>query len=283
MSIKEIIEDSLRYPFLDWKKFILLGVIIFITSIPGIAISIGADNAIGVLISLFIGFMIGLLVNGYLFKILKSSLDDLANPPKFNNWKVIFTDGVKVFLVAIIYSIPTILITAYFMVLLFEPYFSFFGIESNPFLFGFLNSQIEPLLSNFIMILYDILILVPDGIYAIFGIVYMLVVIPFYLMALGNMANYSGEFRAAFRFHELLDEIECIGWINLLKWYIVTWTIFLILIVVIPNVMSYIFYLTGLNMLLVDIIWGILVFALILAPYSYMFIARSLALFYISE
>jgi hypothetical protein len=282
MSIKEIIGDSLRYPILDWKKFLLLGFITLIISTSGIVISLGA-NPVDVWILILIGFVIGFFVNGYLFKIVKSSLDDLADPPKFDNWKVMFIDGVKVFLVAIVYSIPTILITAYFIVLLFEPYFSFSGTELNSLLLNFVCSLIEPIFSNFILILYDSFILVPEGIYAIIGIVYMVIIIPIFLMALGNMANYDGEFVAAFRFSEIFDDIGSIGWINLLKWYVVTGILFLIIVVIIPNLISYIFYSIHFNMLLVDIIWSVAIYMMFFVPYSYMFFARSLALFYISE
>ena len=34
MNIKEIIIDSIKYPFLDWKKILILGLIVVICQIP---------------------------------------------------------------------------------------------------------------------------------------------------------------------------------------------------------------------------------------------------------
>lgn len=34
MNIKEIIIDSIKYPFLDWKKILILGLIVVIYKFP---------------------------------------------------------------------------------------------------------------------------------------------------------------------------------------------------------------------------------------------------------
>ena len=50
---------------------------------------------------------------------------------------------------------------------------------------------------------------------------YILVVYPIMAVAIGNMAYYNGEFKAAFRLEEILSIISKIGWVDLIIWYVV--------------------------------------------------------------
>ncbi len=61
--------------------------------------------------------VLGLLIVGYLFRIVKS-LGDAVRLPAFNSWFNMFVDGVKVFLVNVVYFMPIILIILIFLVLL---------------------------------------------------------------------------------------------------------------------------------------------------------------------
>ncbi len=44
MNIKEIIIDSIKYPFLDWKKILILGFIVVIYTIPHDMVPINLQN-----------------------------------------------------------------------------------------------------------------------------------------------------------------------------------------------------------------------------------------------
>ncbi len=43
---------------------------------------------------------------------------------------------------------------------------------------------------------------------SLFGILYLLSVIPIFLVAIANMAYYEGEFKSAFRIREIIEEIS---------------------------------------------------------------------------
>ena len=112
MDISGIIGDALSYPFSDWKKILILGIIIVISSIPFRAL--GLTNYNFILLFVGIGFLAGLFVNGYLFRIIKSSLDGNFKLPEFNEWIDMFIDGIKVFLVFLVYLIlPPMVILFY--------------------------------------------------------------------------------------------------------------------------------------------------------------------------
>jgi len=93
MKLSEILKDSLRYPLLEWKKILVLGIIILISGLSQI---LGMSNIDLIVVLVGLGFLSGFLVNGYLYRILKSTLDGNEKLPKFNNWIEMFRDGIKV-------------------------------------------------------------------------------------------------------------------------------------------------------------------------------------------
>jgi uncharacterized membrane protein YjfL (UPF0719 family) len=99
MNLKEMMKNSLRYPFTDIKKFIFLGIFILISSV--------ISNEAGTIPIIYIfGALIGLFVVGYIFRVMKLSLNDVTSElPEFNLWVEMFLDGLKVVSVSLVYAI----------------------------------------------------------------------------------------------------------------------------------------------------------------------------------
>ncbi|MEN6553415.1 MAG: DUF4013 domain-containing protein [Methanobacterium sp.] len=281
MNIGEIIKDSIRYPLSDWKKILILGIIIIVNCISAAAMSLGVTNIDIKLLLAGIGFIIGFFGSGYTLRIIKSSLDGKKELPEFNNWIDMGVGGVKVFLTFIVYSIPAIIIMSILIVSFFESFTLFlesFGSNPLEFLFNPSLSVIWNGIPSIGVILYDISSFVGlEGISALIGILYMIIITPILLVAIANMAYYEGELKSAFRFREIFDEITSIGGINLIKWYVVAGIIFLIIFMGINVAISYFF-----SLIFLDIVGGVLIL-LIVAPYFYMYFSRSVALFYMPE
>lgn len=282
MNIGEIVKDSVKYPLSDWTKILMLGIIIVISGIAGIAVSLDAANIYLMSILVVIGFLVGFLVNGYMFKIVKSSLDGKSGLPEFNNWIDMSVNGLKVFIAFIIYLIPLILIISVFTLVFFDSASALtlenIGLSQLDLLINSLNSVTIPGIFSFIGVLDYLSLVTPEGIFAfISGMLYLFIITPILLVAIANMAYYEGEFRSAFRFSEILDEIRSIGWFNLIKWYLTTGILFLILFIIVINIIWYIFSLANLSLL-----GGILI-SLIITPYFYMYFARSVALYYMPD
>lgn len=88
MDIGYIANDSMRYPTLDWKKIIILGIIMIIPIVN------------------FIGW-------GYLLRILKATFAGIDEQPDFDEIGELFVDGLKILVVNIAYMIiPFIVIFA---------------------------------------------------------------------------------------------------------------------------------------------------------------------------
>lgn len=277
MNIGEIVKDAVNYPLSDWKKVLILGIIIVISGISSINLLLDTKNMVLISVLVVIDVIVGFLVNGYLFKIIEFSLDNKVGLPEFNNWAGMCIDGIKVFLVFIAYLIIPVTVLIFLALLSLGENSPFIEISVSTMLgsmdpSGLIVSVIWPTFLNFMAILYDFFL--PGG---IFALIYAIVVIPLFLVAIANMAYYDGEFSSAFRFREIIDEIKSIGWNNLLKWYIATGILFLVLFsmgVIISYALSSIYNL--------ELVIGLLL-SLTLIPYIYMYLARSVALFYMPD
>jgi hypothetical protein len=283
MNIGEIVKDAVRYPLSDWKKILILGIIIVISGIASVVTALGATNIDLISLLVGIGFIIGFLVNGYMFRIIRSSLDGAIKLPEFEDWIDIGADGAKVFMVFIVYLVIPILAILLFAPLLLGLEFSFFelnfasilgsmGINPLNIFVDLIGSIIWHGIWNLFAISYDFF--APVG---IFAIIYTIIIIPLFTVAIANMAYYEGEFRSAFRFREIFDEISSIGWGKLIMWYMVTGILFLIPFFIVNNVIIYIF-----SLIHISIVGGVLT-SLIIAPYFYMYMARSVALYYMPD
>ena len=265
MGISEIVKDSLRYPFSDWKKILVLGFIIMISSLSYIFIRYG-HNLTNVLDFLVIGIIIGLLVEGYLFRIIKSSLNGMEKLPKFKRWNMMFKDGFKVIIINTIYSIPAILIVLIAMAVyiasnpVFINYIILFLLSSGP-----VDTALELIRISNHTTWHILLYLVP---------LYILIIYPIIKIAVATMADNDSKLKSAFKIKSIFNKIGNIGWINLLKWYITTFVIYFILFIIGEVILSLIF---GSNMV------GKLLLYLIIAPYLIIFVNRSTALIYTSK
>jgi Protein of unknown function (DUF4013) len=234
MDIGDVISDSLRYPSSDWSKVVILGVLFLISFL---------------IIPIFLAL-------GYTFRVIKASLAGLEELPAFEEWGEMFVEGIKLFLVYMIYSLPAIIIIIISFISLWASLISLTNIIQAS------GNTVTP---NMFLAL--------TGSSAIIGLIivglYILVIYPIMAVAIGNMAYYNGELGAAFRFDEILSIISQIGWVDLIIWYIV---------VIIVGVAI------GLVVSIISIIpiigWIILIF--LVYPYFYLFYARAIAWLYSS-
>jgi hypothetical protein len=252
MDIVSIMKDSLKYPFSDWKKFLIFGIILVFTNMFSIT-SLCTDDLTLAFGSLVLGFIIGFLAKGYLFRIIKSSTTSEDELPEFNAWGSMFKDGIKVLLVGLVYVIIPVFLIVIFGLFLLE-------------IFGDLILNLGGTLSTSVTLGFGIDFLV------LIAILYLISIIPITLVAMANMACNDSKLSAAFSFHEIFSKIREMGWKNLILWYITVGIPFLVLLVID----------IGLGLLLNLIILKLcfLLISVIAATYLYIYVARSLGLIY---
>ena len=279
MRVREIIKDSLKYPFTDWKKFLILGIIFLIIEIIYISRNYGEKNVELLVLLTGIAFLVGIFVNGYIFRIINSSFDDKAELPVFDNWVVMGLEGAKVYIVHIVYLIPTLLLLIYLILSTYGS-MSYFGVNAFDLISAF-NSVVWQGNSNFLGLIIFLGNTAAGGVVAHLGIIYPLgilytiIITPILLVAIANMVYDDGYLKSAFEIRVIVEEISIIGWGNLIKWYVAIGIIFTIF-AIISTIAVYISSL--INQIFIEII-----IALILFPYFTIFLARSLALFYLPD
>ena len=218
MEIGEIISNSIRYPTSNWGKVLILGVIM-IASI--------------LIVPVF-------LLIGYLFRIIKATLAGLDELPEFDEIGEMFIDGLKVFVVGIVYSIPVIIISLIITAIT--------GSSTSATL------SLNPAMIWGLVLVYIVYIIVA----VIVGLIEVI--------AIANMAYYDGDLGAAFSFSEILDRIAKIGWGK----YIITY--------IVIAIVAFIGFIIGL--LTLFILVGIILLPLVIAQFIYMFGVRAIALLF---
>ena len=131
----------------------------------------------------------------YLFRIIKATLAGLDELPEFDEIGEMFVDGLKVFVVGIVYSIPVIIISLIITAIT--------GSSSSATL------SLNPAMIWGLVLVYIVYIIVA----VIVGLIEVI--------AIANMAYYDGDLGAAFSFSEILDRIAKIGWGKYIITYIV--------------------------------------------------------------
>ena len=229
MNITKNITDSLNYPIKDWVKIIILGIIMIIPIVN------------------FIGL-------GYYLRIIKSTLTGLNELPSFESAGELFIDGIKIFIICLIYAIIPLI----FYVL--SVSFAGFGTVSSSITTSSIFSSYLPGLTGISLV------------FLIIAVISALIISIFAYVGIVNVANHDSKIGAALRYREILDRIAAIGWGKYILW----WIVLMLIIIVAGSIIGIV------GGILLYFVWGFLVFLL---GYGYLtiFQARSVALIFASR
>lgn len=202
-----IVKDSIKYPFKDYKKFLIFFGIFVLSNLLVLAstcvltnsfLDLGnvvdllrnlilhqlvantpLPNLLGGIAILIVSILVTFLLNGYLYRILEKSVNNEEELPDFNNIKLLFIQGVKMVLVGLCYAIiPMILIT----LSLYNPIAQFNGT-----------------ISGFLLLI---------------GIILSIIFSIIEIMALNYLVANSGKFSSAFEIKEIWAILKEVGFIK---------------------------------------------------------------------
>jgi hypothetical protein len=184
MKIKEIITDSITFPFSNPVRFLTLGVILIFSSL----------------------ILPMILAGGYLLRIIKNTSQGIHEMPPFEDLVNMFIDGLKFLLVNLVYSIPAgIFITLAIMI-------SMFTSLKNIATAGHVSNQTLAMYSSSYSMNYWSMF---DGTVPLIllgiGIVLLALSYLVQMIALPRMV-YKNNFEAAFQIKEIYKEIKMLGW-----------------------------------------------------------------------
>ena len=227
-SITDCIVEGLKYPFNDIKKLLGVGILFVIIDLLSIVFTIKTVYVTKMIIGtlektnatafnlnfsqlpngdiylaiaiLVVGFIVSLIILGYLYDVVKFSINRKDDLPEFGDIVGMFIRGVKYFLVSLAYSIPS-MIVAFLAILV-----------TN-------NSSAW----SVIMII---------------SVLVMIICYFFMIMALNNMIAHD-SIKKAFDFSEIMGNISNLGWIKYIGIILFTVIVFMIINIAIGIVMSF--------------------------------------------
>lgn len=228
-SITDCVVEGLKYPFKDIKKLLGLGGLFALISAISVFISFKSLDIFRLTVHIvektnttlshlpfsqlpagdiylvaglaIISFIVSLFIMGYQYDIVKFSIDKKENLPGFSDILGMFIKGIKYFIVCLAYSIIPILVMGGGIILI-----------------G--NSSILP-----IIILIGMLLCI---------IAYFLMI-----MALNNMIAHD-SIKKAFDFNEITGNISNLGWGKYIGIVIFTIIVYMIIMVAVSFVLSFI-------------------------------------------
>lgn len=227
-SITDCVVEGLKYPFNDIKKLLGVGILFVIIDLLSIVFTIKTVDVTKMIIGtlektnatafnlnfsqlpngdiylaiaiLVVGFIVSLIILGYLYDVVKFSINRKDDLPEFGDIVGMFIRGVKYFLVSLAYSIPS-MIVAFLAILV-----------TN-------NSSAWPVIM-------------------IISVLVMIICYFFMIMALNNMIAHD-SIKKAFDFSEIMGNISNLGWVKYIGTILFTVIVFMIINIAIGIVMSF--------------------------------------------
>lgn len=254
MNLADIFEDAFKYPFKDWKNWVLFGILIVIFNLGTIFsfydFSIPVDLSLGLLVFYIIG---SIFITGYIISIINFTLNKNDKVPNLN-FKRDGKFGLKYLIVSIVYSfiLMVILAMAIFLdfILEFFTHVNIFSVITSFESFsGFLNY-----FGPFSIVL------------GIVGLILVIIFSVFIFLSLCRIAKYD-SISEGLDFFEIYRNIRSIGWFKFFIYFIFLVVFFFIMImaIVVFDLIPYMGFVLG---------------VLLCTSFFNMFLARSLGLLY---
>lgn len=260
-SITDNISEGLKYPFKDVKKLLILGALFtsislisfgiteyllkifrIIAKAPGNSFTfklsqIPANNIYITVFLALISFIILLIIMGYLYNVIKFSIESKNDFPEFGDVLNLLKNGVKYFVVSFVYNIIPLIVF-----LVGTCYVNFHNSDYLVSILTFLLS----IICNFLLI-----------------------------MALTNMVD-ADKFTKAFALREIVDKIANLGWIKYMGTVIFTFIIYAIIMAAIGIILMFITMFIALAINKAMIIMAIITVlqGLFISPYISIFFNR---------
>lgn len=229
MTFSEIFSKSVKYPLNDYVKFITVGVLSLLVSLPAIAPQLGIENFIIISILGIISLIVGIIIDGYAVSVIKKGIENSSEIPGIDIVSN-FVDGIKVIVISIVYFIIPIIVFA---------------------ILAFATGAVGATVDHFVASL---------GIIGIIAVILFLIFGILQVVALSRFAD-TGSLGHALSIGEVFDDAKKIGLIKIL--------LFLIIVAIISAIAIFIISIIGLIPYVGVIISSILIGGFLLLFYNY--------------
>ena len=201
MDFNSIFSNAFRYPLSDYKKLLIVGIIVLLAEIPTVGFTFGLTTEFSILAVLYlISIVFGILLAGYLVSVIIKGTQYSDDIPDLD-FKKNFIDGLKSIVVSFIYLIiPTVIL---FIVAL---------------LTGAIGASLNHIGASIIIVVIVAIIL-----YIVFGILEV--------VALARFAYYD-DWSEALHVGKVIDDAKGIGILNIIIFLVMLLLVFLVLAVI---------------------------------------------------
>lgn len=200
MNVVDIISDSIRYPFSDITKFLIVAVIALLAGLSSLSEPLGINNFFLVMIFAIISIIFSLILSGYGLDIIRNGIVGSDEIPAVDFMKNLI-DGIKVLIISLVYFLIPIIISLIV--------FMFFGVIGT----GLNHIGAATIVAVIIAVIAFIA-------FAIFEII-----------AIARFAK-TGEFGDAFALGEVIEDVRRIGIGNIILFLIIFFVIAIIVLIV---------------------------------------------------
>ena len=267
MNLREIIEDAIKYPISDYRKFLIFCVLTLLISLSTIVPSYGFDDSTLVIVLTLVSLVVSFVTLGYSVDVIKSGIEGEDTLPDFDYAKQ-FVMGIKALILDIIYFIiPMVIVLIVASVSgLFSSfteivYGSIDAIANNATSLSMIAATIpQPTIDAFFNALL------------ITGVIGIIIFIIFALMSFTALVRFAkyGSATEGLRFREIFRDMSRIGFGKIILTLIVICIIAFLMIVVI-SLIGLIPYV------------GIIIGAVLGIPFITLFAYRAIGLLYADE
>ncbi|WP_458402608.1 DUF4013 domain-containing protein [Methanobrevibacter sp.] len=200
MNVVDIISDSIRYPFSDITKFLIVAVIALLAGLSSLSEPLGINNFFLVMIFAIISIIFSLILSGYGLDVIRNGIVGSDEIPAVDFMKNLI-DGIKVLIISLVYFLIPIIISLIV--------FMFFGVIGT----GLNHIGAATIVAVVIAVIAFIA-------FAIFEII-----------AIARFAK-TGEFGDAFALGEVIEDVRRIGIGNIILFLIIFFVIAIIVLIV---------------------------------------------------
>ena len=267
MKLTEIYSNAIKWPFSNIKALLIFGIVLiigslstFVPALIGQPTSYVPLQIIFAILSIIVAFITG----GYVISLIRNSIN-LSDEIPCISLKTNLIDGLKFLVVALVYIII-------YAIILFVVGFATGGLEALSIAQASITKTAGAVDATAILNLIPTQDLLGLGAMVAIGLILAIIFGIFLNISQCRLAK-NGKIGDAINLGNVFDDINSIGWGKYIGWYILLIIITLVIGIIVGIIIS---LLLTLHVAFI----GVIINALIIAPFLQMFSARALGLLY---
>ena len=116
MNLSDIFSDAVRYPFSNIVNYLFVGVLALLASLPNIIKAFNMDSSAVSAVAAILAVFFSIVLSGYCVTVIKKGIENSDEIPEINVFGNLI-DGIKVFIISIVYYIIPLVVVLIFAVM----------------------------------------------------------------------------------------------------------------------------------------------------------------------